>query len=168
MNTGETATNGQLLPRTIWLSPMLVVGLTFLLVIVGSLGMGAPGPWYETLQKPAWTPPNAVFGPAWAVLYVLMALAAWLMLRRGHEVPVGRPLALYGVQLLLNVAWTPLFFRLHSPGLAFAELVLLWLAILATLVAFWRVHRVAGVLFLPYLLWVTFAGALNFAIWQLN
>lgn len=166
MNPTDTLPDGQQRPGG--LNPLLGVGLTILLVVLGGLAMGPPGDWYAALRKPSWTPPAAVFGPAWTLLYTLMAVALWRVLRRGQQVPVGGPLALYGLQLLLNIAWSPLFFRLQSPGLAFGELVLLWLAILATLRAFWGVDRVAGVLFVPYLLWVTFAGALNYVIWQLN
>jgi len=125
--------------------------------------------WYPTLAKPSWTPPNAVFAPAWTALYFLMALAAWLVWRKAGGLAAARlPLALFAVQLALNAAWSILFFGLRMPGLAFGELVLLWLAIVATLAAFWRVLPAAGLLLAPYLAWVTFAGALNFAIWRLN
>lgn len=125
--------------------------------------------WYPTLAKPSWTPPNAVFAPVWTALYFLMALAAWLVWRKAGGLAAARlPLALFAVQLVLNAAWSILFFGLRMPGLAFGELVLLWLAIAATLAAFRHVLPAAGLLLAPYLAWVTFAGALNFALWRLN
>jgi tryptophan-rich sensory protein len=127
-----------------------------------------PGEWYAGLKKPAWTPPNWVFGPVWAALYTMMGVAAWLVWKRGGFAAQRRPLLLFLLQLALNAAWTPLFFGLHSPRLAFVEIVLLWLAIAATLTAFRRVSRVAAWLLVPYLAWVSFAAVLNFALWRLN
>ena len=124
--------------------------------------------WYAALQKPSWNPPAWVFGPAWTVLYISMAVAAWLVWREGGWKAQGRALGLFLVQWVLNALWTPLFFGLQRPGLAIAEIVILWLAIAATLAAFWRINKVAGALLVPYLAWVTFAAALNFAIWRLN
>jgi len=124
--------------------------------------------WYAGLSKPSWNPPAWVFGPAWSLLYVLMAVAAWLIWREGGWKAQGRALGLFLLQWLLNALWTPLFFGLHRPGLAFVEIVILWLVIAATLVSFWRVRKVAGVLLVPYLAWVSFAAALNFTIWRLN
>jgi len=124
--------------------------------------------WYPQLSKPSWTPPSAVFGPVWSALYLMMALAAWLVWRSRGFSRATLPLALFAAQLLLNLAWSAIFFGLRLPGLAFAEILLLWALILATLIAFWRVTPLAGCLLLPYLAWVTFAAALNFAIWRLN
>jgi tryptophan-rich sensory protein len=150
----------------------LVVSLT---VVFAAAGLGSHftarsvAEWYPTLAKPSWTPPGAVFAPVWTALYFLMALAAWLVWRKAGGLGAARlSLALFAVQLALNAAWSVLFFGLRMPGLAFGELVLLWLAIVATLAAFWRVLPAAGLLLAPYLAWVTFAGALNFAIWRLN
>lgn len=124
--------------------------------------------WYAALNKPSWNPPAWLFGPAWTLLYITMAVAAWLVWREGGWKAQGRTLGLFLLQWLLNALWTPLFFGLHRPGLAFAEIILLWLAIAATLVSFWRVRQVAGILLVPYLAWVSFAAALNFTIWRLN
>lgn len=124
--------------------------------------------WYAALLKPSWNPPAWLFGPAWTLLYITMAVAAWLVWREGGWKAQGRTLGLFLLQWLLNALWTPLFFGLHRPGLAFTEIILLWLAIAATLVSFWRVRQVAGVLLVPYLAWVSFAAALNFTIWRLN
>lgn len=124
--------------------------------------------WYAQLEKPTWTPPDWLFGPAWTTLYLLMAVAAWLVWRRGGFAAQRRPLTIFLVQLVLNAAWSFLFFGLRNPGLALAEIVVLWAAIVATLLAFRRVSTVAALLLVPYLLWVTFATALNFEIWRLN
>lgn len=129
-----------------------------------SLGLG---PWYDVLRKPRWTPPNWVFGPVWSALYTMMAVAAWRVWRaRGSG--QGGALALFGLQLALNLAWSGLFFGLRSPGAGVVAIAALWMAIAATLVAFRRLDRVAGMLMVPYLLWVTYASALNVAIWHLN
>ena len=124
--------------------------------------------WYAGLHKPAWNPPSWVFAPAWTFLYATMAVAAWLVWREGGWRAQGWTLGLFLLQWALNAVWTPLFFGLHRPGLALVDILALWLALAATLVAFWRVRRAAGVLLLPYLAWVTFATALNFTIWWMN
>lgn len=126
------------------------------------------GDWYASLNKPPWNPPVWVFGPAWTLLYILMAVAAWLVWREGGWQAQGRALRLFLLQWFLNALWTPLFFGLHRPGLAFAEIIALWLAIAATLWSFWSVRKLAGVLLVPYLAWVGFAAVLNFTIWRLN
>ncbi|MCX8090813.1 MAG: tryptophan-rich sensory protein [Verrucomicrobiae bacterium] len=131
-------------------------------------GFFSPGEWYASLQKPSWTPPPWVFGPVWTVLYTMMAVAAWLVWRQGGFAAQRRPLGLFVIQLALNASWTPLFFGLRRPDLAFAEIVLLWVAIAATLAAFRRVSVTAAWLLVPYLAWVSFAAALNFALWRLN
>jgi translocator protein len=122
--------------------------------------------WYEGLSKPNWTPPNWLFAPVWTILYVTMGVAAWLVWRRGSLTTV--PMQLFLLQLLLNVAWSAVFFRFRSPGWAFLEIVALWCAILFTAIAFGRAAPVAGWLMIPYLVWVSYAAALNFAIWRLN
>ena len=126
-----------------------------------------PG-WYATLQKPSWTPPSWLFAPVWTALYLSMAVAVWLVWRRIGLAAAGLPVTLFAIQLALNAAWSPVFFGLQMPGPALAVIALLWVAILATVVAFWRAAPIAGWLLLPYLAWVTFAAALNFAIWRLN
>jgi len=127
-----------------------------------------PGAWYASLAKPSWNPPNAIFAPVWSVLYVLMGVAAWLVWRRAGFSGAGVSLALFVVQLVLNALWSYLFFGTHRPDLAFLEILILWAALLLTLLLFWRQVRLAGVLLLPYLAWVTFASFLNFALWQMN
>lgn len=140
--------------------------LSFSAATMGALFM--PGEWYASLKKPSWNPPGWVFGPVWTALYTMMGVAAWLVWRRGGFAAQRRPLTLFLVQLALNAAWTPLFFGLRQPGLAFSEIVLLWLAIAATLIAFRPVSSAASWLLAPYLAWVSFAAALNFALWRLN
>ena len=127
-----------------------------------------PGEWYASLKKPSWNPPGWIFGPVWSVLYQMMAVAAWLVWGRGGWSKQRRPLFVFLAQLALNALWTPLFFGWHRPGLAFAEIVLLWLAIAATMVAFRPVSRFAAWLLAPYLAWVSFAAVLNFTLWRLN
>lgn len=124
-----------------------------------------PGEWYATLQKPSWNPPNWLFGPVWGTLYTLMAIAAWLVWLRTSAV---RPLAPYFVQLALNAAWTPVFFAAHRMDLALGVIVALWIMIAVTMLGFFRIRAVAGWLFVPYLLWVSFATALNFTLLRLN
>jgi tryptophan-rich sensory protein len=127
-------------------------------------------PWYAGLVKPPWTPPNSVFGPVWTLLYTLMGIAAWLVWRRGGSAGanVTVPLGWFVVQLVLNALWSWLFFGWHRAGLAFLEVLLLWVAILATILSFRRVSALAASLLIPYLLWVTYASALNGAIARLN
>lgn len=126
------------------------------------------GDWYAGLVKPSWNPPGWLFGPVWTLLYAMMAIAAWQVWREGGWGAQRRALGLYLFQWVLNALWTPLFFGLHRPGLAFVEILALNVAVLGTLAAFWRVRRLAGVLLVPYALWVAFAAVLNFTIWRLN
>ncbi|MFO1463918.1 MAG: TspO/MBR family protein [bacterium] len=151
-------------------STLALLGFLLLSLAVQAGGALATFPeiatWYAGLQKPAWNPPPWIFGPVWTVLYALMAVAAWLVWR---EVGLrSAPLRLYFLQLLLNFAWSFLFFWGHSPALALLDILLLWLAIGATTLVFGRVRPFSALLFLPYWAWVSFAAALNFAIWRLN
>jgi benzodiazapine receptor len=148
--------------------PGLAVWLMVCFVAPALGSASGPGGWFEKLQKPSWNPPGWVFGPVWTALYAMMAVAAWMIWRRGGFRAQRFPLALFLAQLALNALWTPLFFGLHRPDLALVDIVLLWFAIAATLVAFARVHRGAAVLLAPYLAWVSFATFLNFTIWRLN
>ncbi len=142
------------------------IALTFLAPALGAWTL--PGEWYAALRKPSWHPPSWIFGPVWTTLYLMMATAAWLVWRRGGWAGQRRALTLYLVQLALNAAWTPLFFGLKMPGFAFAEIVLLLAAIVATAFVFWRVSLAAALLFVPYIAWVAFASFLNFTLWRLN
>ena len=148
--------------------------IVFLVVCFAAAGIGGAvttpkiGTWYATLVKPSWNPPNWIFGPVWSALYFCMAVAAWLVWRQDGFAGAKLPLALFGVQLALNVLWSCIFFGLEMPGFAFIEVLLLWLAIAATMVTFWQCSMVAGILFVPYLAWVSFASVSNFTIWRLN
>ncbi|MEO5713033.1 MAG: TspO/MBR family protein [Luteolibacter sp.] len=126
---------------------------------------GKPGAWYAGLNTPSWNPPPWIFGPVWSLLYLLMALAAWLVWKRGGW---GRPLTFYFIQLALNAAWTPIFFGAHRLGWALMEIILLWFAILLTAVRFFPVSKPAGWMLVPYVLWVAFAAFLNFTLWRMN
>lgn len=136
--------------------------------IGGVVTAGAIPTWYMGLAKPDWNPPNAAFGPVWTVLYVAMGVALAFVWQRSLDPPRRRAVIIFGVQLVLNLAWTLTFFGLRQPGLAVAIIGALWIAIAATIVAFGSISRLAAALLVPYLAWVTFASALNVAVWQLN
>jgi tryptophan-rich sensory protein len=124
--------------------------------------------WYPHIQKPWWTPAGAVFGPVWTVLYLLMGVSAWLIWSNAAGSARRTALLIFVTQLVLNGTWSFLFFGLRSPGSAALEIVLLWCSIVATMLAFARISRLAAGLLLPYSLWVSYAAALNVAIWNLN
>ena len=143
--------------------PLLVGGLSGIATARGVQD------WYPTLAKPPFNPPDWVFGPVWTLLYVMMGVAAFLVWQRGwNDKAVRIALVLFLVQLALNGLWSVLFFGMRSPGLAFAEIIVLWLSIAATAILFWRVLAAAGMLLLPYAAWVSFAAVLNGSIWILN
>jgi tryptophan-rich sensory protein len=152
--------------------PTLAAGLIgWLLLCFGAAAMGAffpPGEWYQSIAKPSWTPPGWLFGPVWTVLYALMAVAAWRVWRTAPAPARSLALGLMLAQLVLNAAWSPLFFGLRSPALAFVDICALWLALVWTMVAFRRVDAPAGWMLVPYLAWVSFALVLNGAIWQVQ
>ena len=127
-----------------------------------------PSERYAQLNKPEWNPPGWVFGPVWTLLYAMMAVAAWLIWKQGGFAAESRPMELFLGQLSLNAAWSPLLFGLREPGIAFAEIVIQWLAIVGTITAFYRLNRAAAGLLLPYLAQVTFAAVLNFTLWRRN
>ena len=149
---------------------VVCLALTFSAAVLGSLfTRNAISDWYANLNKPFFTPPGWLFGPVWTVLYLLMALSAFLVWQKGldsHIVKVA--LALYLLQLILNGLWMPLFFGLRMPLVAFVEILLLWTTIGLTILAFARVSIPAALLLLPYILWASFAAVLNFSIWLLN
>lgn len=125
--------------------------------------------WYQGLVKPSFNPPNYLFGPVWTVLFIMMGLALFIVWQKGisvKKVQVG--IFLFCGQLVLNIFWSIIFFGLERPWFAFMEIIVLWLAIAATARQFFQINRTAGYLFLPYLLWVSFAAVLNFYIWRLN
>jgi tryptophan-rich sensory protein len=150
----------------------LVLFVIFLASCLAAGATGAmfpPGAWYDALRKPAWTPPNWLFPVAWTTLYLCMSVAAARVASRAGSDPlVATAMALWSVQIALNTLWTPVFFGLRRLGGGLVVLGLLWLAVAATLVAFWRVDLFAGLLFVPYLCWVSVAGALNLSVYRLN
>ena len=155
--------------RTQAIGLAISLAITFFAAWLGNVAtMSSLNDWYPTVAKPVWTPPDWVFGPVWSALYLMMACAAWLVWRPGGWRAAQWPLTLYTLQLALNVLWSVLFFGMQQPTWAAIEIIALWLAIAATLDAFWRRSTVAGLLMTPYLAWVTFAAALNFAIARLN
>lgn len=151
-----------------------IVGLISWLVVcfiaaaIGGAASIEAGPFYAQLVRPAWAPPSSVFGPVWTVLYALMGIAAWMAWNAADSRAIRFPITLFFVQLVLNALWSWLFFRWHRGALAFGDILVLWVFIAATLVAFWRIRRLAGALLIPYLLWVSFASALNYSVWHLN
>ena len=142
--------------------------VSFATSAVGAVASIQAKSFYGQLVQPEWAPPSYVFGPVWTVLYALMAIAAWLVWRSGGFHSNRIALSLFLVQLALNALWSWLFFAWQLGALAFVDIVVLWVLIVATLVAFWRVRPLAGALLIPYLLWVSFAAALNYSLWQLN
>lgn len=148
--------------------------IVLLLICYGAAGVGGAltarsvDDWYQQLNRPAWTPPDAVFSPVWTLLYTMMGVAAWLVWKRRPQRRVAVPMTLFGIQLALNVAWSGLFFAMQRPGLAAIEIVILWAAIVAAIVSFFRYSKPAGWLMVPYVLWVTYAASLNIALWQMN
>ena len=149
---------------------VVCLALTFFAALLGSLfTRNAIFDWYAGLNKPFFTPPDWLFGPVWTVLYLLMALSAFLVWQKGLDSPAVKiALALYLLQLILNALWTPLFFGLKMPLVAFIEILLLWTAIVLTIIASARVSILAGLLLLPYIVWTSFAALLNCSLWLLN
>ncbi len=142
------------------------VGVCFLAAMSGAVFR--PDAWHARLAKPWWAPPRWLFAPAWSVLYLTIAIAGWLVWRHAGFVAAAVPLSVYGISLLFNAAWSGLFFGLHRPDLAFLDILLLWLSIAATISVFAPLDAGSAWLLVPYLCWVTFAGALNYAIWRMN
>ena len=151
---------------------------TSLFVLIGiCLGVSAVGgwitrtsvnDWYQTLEKPLLNPPNWLFAPTWITLYIIMAVAAWRAWTRSRNHVRRRAMLAFAIQLALNLAWSFLFFGAKSPGLAAIEILALWIAVITSSITFWHIDHLAGWLMCPYLLWVSFAGYLNIAIFVLN
>lgn len=156
-------------PRHGWFPGLPVwLAASFIAAALGGVASVDAGPFYMQLVRPDWAPPPGLFGPVWSVLYTLIGIAAWLVWRIDGLGAHRTALVLFLAQLGVNALWSWLFFGWHLGGLAFADVLLLWVLILATMLHFWRASPLAGVLLLPYLLWVSFAAVLNFSVWQLN
>lgn len=152
-----------------------VLGLVvFLVVCLAVSGIGGAitatsvGTWYQALQKPPFNPPDWIFAPVWTVLFILMGIAAWRVWRRAGFAAGRNALTVFAVQLGLNLAWSFLFFGLQRVGLALFEIIILLLAIVVNTILFWQIDRFAGALFVPYVLWSTYAMILNISLWLLN
>lgn len=151
-----------------------IAGLAGWLVVVyaaatvGAIASIDAREFYAALVQPAWAPPGSVFGPVWTALYTLMGLAAWLVWSKAGLRAARPAFVLFLVQLAVNALWSWLFFAWHLGGIAFAEVLVLLVLIVATCVAFWRIRPLAAYLLVPYLLWVCFASLLNYSVWQLN
>ena len=145
-----------------WLAASFIAGG------LGAIASANAAAFYGQLSQPSWAPPAWLFGPVWSVLYVLMGLAAWLVWRKHGFTGASTALRLFGLQLLANALWTWLFFKWQLGAAAFAEILLLLLLIAATIFAFWRLHRLAALMLVPYVAWVSFATALTFSLWRLN
>ncbi len=151
------------------ISLVFFIAVCFAIAGIGSyVTFPAVTDWYAGIKKPTWTPPGWLFGPVWTVLYLMMAVAAWLVWRRAGLSAAAVPLSIFALQLALNLAWSLIFFGKHNIGLAFVDIMLLWFAIIATIITFGRVNMLASWLLTPYLAWVSFASALNFTIWNMN
>ncbi|MEY2664829.1 MAG: hypothetical protein RIT04_637 [Candidatus Parcubacteria bacterium] len=149
---------------------VIAVAVSQLAGLIGSIFTFSEIPtWYATLVKPELNPPSWIFGPVWTTLYVLMGIAAFLVWNKGlARTDVKKALSVFGIQLILNASWSIVFFSLHSPFWAFVNITALWLAIVWVMVLFYRISRPAMWLLIPYILWVSFAGYLNYSIWILN
>ena len=158
------------LSRNLLVALAAFVALTFSAAGIGSTFTArSVRTWYLTLRKPAGNPPASYFGPVWTALYFLMAVAAWNVWRVGDGWAGASPaITIFLIQLALNAAWPAIFFGMRSPGLALVEIILLWAAILASVILFWRISTFSGALLVPYLSWVTYAAYLNAGIWRLN
>jgi translocator protein len=152
----------QALGLTGWLAASFVTGA------IGAFASVNAGVFYGQLSQPSWAPPAWLFGPVWSVLYLLIGVAAWLVWRKHGFSGAGTALMLFRIQLVANALWTWLFFVWHFGALSLAEIIVLWLLIVATLAAFWRLHRLAALMLVPYLAWVSFASALTYSLWRLN
>ena len=154
--------------RSPWLGLAAWLAITAAAAAAGGIASADAKAFYDSLVRPPWAPPAWLFAPAWTLLYTLMAIAAWLVWR-AHGVAGARgALSLYILQLVANAAWTWLFFARRSGALAFADIVVLWILVAMTVVAFARLHRTAALLLVPYLAWITYAAALNYSTWSLN
>jgi tryptophan-rich sensory protein len=152
-----------------WFALLLRLAICFAVAgIGGRWSAGAVTGWYRTLTRPAFAPPNWVFGPVWTLLYALMAIAAWRVWLGSPSQARSWALLLFLAQLALNLAWSWIFFHRHAIGAALVEIAVLWMGIGAATLAFSKVDLVAAWLMAPYLAWVTFASALNAGFWRLN
>jgi len=167
-NTTPNNNNKQDKDSSIVIAAKLVISIV-ICQLAGLVGvvftMPALDGWYKNLKKPFFAPPDWVFSPVWVILFLLMGVSLFLVWKKGGN---GEAKIIFSTQLILNILWSAFFFGIKSPGLAFIDLFFLWFAILCTIILFYRIFKLAGLLLIPYILWVSFAGILNFTIWMLN
>ncbi|WP_019996336.1 TspO/MBR family protein [Aureimonas ureilytica] len=148
-------------------SILILLGFLLFSALIASSGIVfRPGAWYQSLRKPAWTPPNRAFPIVWTILYILIAVSGWLVWREAGFALI--PFGLFLVQMVLNFLWSMLFFGRRRPDLAFLDIALLVIAVALNILAFWPFSRAAALLLVPYLAWVLVASALNLSVWRLN
>lgn len=158
-----------MLDRGSWVSLIPFVVVCYAAAGIGSrITRSSVNTWYQELHRPEWTPPRWMFAPVWTILYLLMALSAWLVWRDSAWATSRSALLLFAIQLVLNVMWSVVFFGLRQVGFAFGEILLLWMMVIATAVSFLSISLLAAWLLIPYLGWIGFASYLNFRIWQMN
>ena len=146
----------------------IALALCFGTAFLGAMASIKAPTFYAQLARPDWAPPAWLFGPVWTTLFIMMAIASWLVWRRGGLAAQRTPLVLFLAQLVFNALWSWLFFAWQLGGLALGDIIVMWLLIAACIVTFWRTSTLAGALLVPYIAWVSFAGFLNFTLWQLN
>jgi tryptophan-rich sensory protein len=153
-----------------WLKAILSLALPQIAGLTGAMfTVTGEGSWYRTIEKPEWNPPGWLFGPVWTTLYILMGIAFYLIWTSAADKRIKRPaMAFWLIQLVFNLCWTLIFFYAQQIGYAFAEIVVLWLLILITILLFARISKLAAWLLVPYISWVTFAAVLTYTIWQMN
>lgn len=144
------------------------LSIVYVAAFAGAIASATAGDFYATLSRPSWAPPGWIFGPVWSLLYTMMGIATWLVWRRsGISQAIGAHLLNFG-QLAVNALWSWLFFKWHLGAFAFVEICVLWILIVLTIRTFWKVQPLAGILLLPYLLWVSFAILLAYTMWRAN
>ena len=158
----QRSTTSQIIGLIGWLAVVAVVAA------IGAAASIEASSFYKELVQPSWAPPAGAFGPVWTVLYILMGIAMWLVWREGQAPGLRAAVTLFIVQLCANALWSWLFFAWHQGALAFADVLVLLALIVATTAAFWRIHRLAAALMLPYIAWVCVASALTWSVWQSN
>ena len=169
MATGHTsAFDRPRQPRTRLLGLIVSIVVTFAAAGAGAIASLDADKFYAALDRPSWAPPAAIFGPVWSVLYLAMAVAAWLVWKARGIADARMPLTLFAAQLACNALWSWLFFAWHQGALALVDIAILGMLVLSTIIAFGRVRVLAAALLVPYLAWIGFAAALNFAVWQRN
>lgn len=152
-----------------YLKLIISIGIPLLVGFISSIfTIDAIQQWYPTLQKPIFTPPNWVFGPAWTVLYISMGVSFFMIWKKIGKIKFSQPYFLYAIQLLLNFLWSFFFFYLENISLSLFDIILLWILVLWMIQRFWEIKKIAGLILLPYLFWISFATALNIGILILN